>query len=111
MKSSKFMLIPQGQLQTTCFYCTVAASKRMFSNQALATSLATSTAKYKAKKTTYKTTTKGLIHNLIALYVVHLIVLYFESKFIIERFRFGFQYLYHYLNLSFSQSDVSCLPD
>ena len=30
---------------------------------------------------------------------------------LVERFRFGFQYLYHYLNLSFSQSDVPDLPD
>ena len=29
----------------------------------------------------------------------------------IGRFRFGFQYLYRYHNLSFSQSDVSDLPD
>ena len=30
---------------------------------------------------------------------------------LLERFRFGFQYLYRYVNLSFSQSDVSDLPD
>ena len=29
----------------------------------------------------------------------------------LERFRFGFQYLYRYLNLSFSQSDVPDIPD
>ena len=30
---------------------------------------------------------------------------------LLERFRFRFQYLHRYLNLSFSQSDVSDLPD
>ena len=30
---------------------------------------------------------------------------------VVERFRFGFQYLYRYFNLSFSQSDVPDLPD
>ena len=30
---------------------------------------------------------------------------------LLERFRFGFQYLYRYLNLSFSQSNVSDLPN
>ena len=33
------------------------------------------------------------------------------SSLVLERFRFGFQYLYRYLNLSFSQSDVPDVCD
>ena len=45
----------------------------------------------------------------LSIFIIHIISHFniysiFQQK--LERFRFGFQYLYRYLNLPFSQSDV-----